>query len=221
MDSNPDAGLARLHQLISAWPGLVSRPDPALVSDGLALIPHLAGVESLIDIGSGGGLPGLPLKIAIPGLRLVLLEANRRKAAFLVQAAAALELEGVEVVARRAEDAGRDPRLRDCFDAATARALAAMPALVELCLPFVRPGGRLLAMKADAPGLAAEVEAAQPAIEALAGRLLEVLPAASEARSLGRVVVIEKLAPTPAVYPRRAGVPERRPLGLNRLRSDL
>ena len=188
----------------------MGRPDPALVEDSRVLLPFLpSGPLRLIDVGSGGGLPGLPLKLARPQLSLTLLEANRRKAAFLVQAVAKLGLDGVEVVAARAEDAGRDPRHREGYDAATARALAAMPVLAELCLPFLRLGGRLFAMKADA---VEEALAAEPVISRLGGRLLAVTPAASAARSLGQVVVVEKVSPTPSEYPRRAGVPGRRPL---------
>src|SRR5947209_11675618 len=105
-----------LFNLISSWPGLMGRPDPALVEDSRVLLPFLpSGPLRLIDIGSGGGLPGLPLKLARPQLSLTLLEANRRKAAFLVQAVAKLGLDGVEVVAARAEDAGRDPRHRENY----------------------------------------------------------------------------------------------------------
>ena len=207
---NISSRLAELTELIAGWPGLVARPDPALVEDSLVLVPHLEGVSTLVDVGSGGGLPGLALKVALPEVRLTLVEANRRKAAFLVHAAARLGLAGVEVVARRAEEAGRDPALRDRFDAAVARALAPMPVLVELCLPFVRPGGRLLAMKA---GAEAEVRAAAPAIARLAGRFVALVEAPSAARTLGQVVVIEKLGPTPDEFPRRPGVPSRRPLG--------
>ena len=140
---------------------------------------------------------------------MTLLEANQRKAAFLVQAVAKLGLADVEVVARRAEDAGHDPRHREAYDFALARAVAVLPVLVELCLPFVAVGGRLLAMKTDA---AAEAEAAESAIARLGGRLLAIGNAASSARSLGQVVVVEKVRPTPAEFPRRAGVPSRRPL---------
>lgn len=199
-----------LFNLISSWPGLVAAPDRALIDDSLALLGFLPpGPLRLIDVGSGGGLPGLPLKIARPELRLTLLEANHRKAAFLVQAAAKLGLEGVEVVAERAEIAGRDPRYREAFDVATARALAPLPVLVELCLPLVAVGGRLLAMKTEG---GAEVAAAAAAIRRLGGQLEEVGVAASEARSLGRVVVVAKIAPTPAEFPRRPGLPARRPL---------
>ena len=200
-----------LFDLISQWPGLVARPDPGLIDDCLVLLQFLpSGPHRLIDVGSGGGLPGLPLRLARPDMRLTLLEANRKKAAFLVQATSRLGLDGVEVVAERAEVSGRDPRHREQYDIATARALAALPVLVELCLPFVRVGGRLLAMKTAA---AAEAEAAGPAIERLGGRLVAVAPAATASRHLGEVVVVLKVTATPAAYPRRVGVPARRPLG--------
>src|SRR5438270_1050177 len=151
-----------LFNLISSWPGLIGRPDRPLIDDSLVLLEFLPpGPLRLVDVGSGGGLPGLPLKLARPELSLILVEANRRKAAFLVQAAARLALSGVEVLAARAEDVGRDPRHREAYDIATARALAAMPVLAELCLPLVKVGGRLLAMKADA---LEEAKAAEPVI---------------------------------------------------------
>ncbi len=196
--------------LISRWPGLVSRPDRALLDDCLVLLDFMPpGPLRLLDVGSGGGLPGLPLKLARPELAVTLLEANKRKAAFLVQAVARLGLTGVEVVAQRAELAGHDPRHREVYDIVTARALAAMPVLAELCLPFVAVGGRLLAMKVAA---AAEAAAAGPVIEVLGGRLLAISAAPSTARALGEVVVVQKDHPTPAAYPRRPGVPSRRPL---------
>ena len=199
-----------LFNLISSWPGLIGRPDRALIEDSLVLLDFLPpGRQRIIDVGSGGGLPGLPLRLARPDLSLTLLEANQRKAAFLVQAAARLQLEDVEVVARRAEEAGHDPRHREAYDFALARALAAMPVLVELCLPFVAVGGRLLAMKTDA---VEEAASARGAIARLGGELVAISPAASAARKLGEVVVIEKVRPTPAEFPRRPGVPGRRPL---------
>jgi 16S rRNA (guanine527-N7)-methyltransferase len=190
-------------RLLTTWPGMVSGPPGPLVEDCLVLLDHLGDARTVVDVGSGGGMPGIPLKIARPDLRVVLVEADRRKAAFLVHAAARLELD-VEVVAERAETAGRGP-LREAFDLAVCRALAPMPALAELCLPFVRVGGRLLAMKAQA-------EEAAEAIEALGGGLAWVVPAPSAARERGVVVVVPKVAPTPDAYPRRPGVPARRPL---------
>jgi len=190
--------------MIEGWPGLVSGPADDLVADSLVLLDHLDAARRLVDVGSGGGLPGLVLKIARPDLEVTLVEADQDKAAFLVQASAKLKCE-VEVVARRAEDAGHDSRYRERFDVAVARALAPMRTLVELCLPFVEVGGRLLAQKTHD-------EEAGHAIEVLGGRLESVMAAPSVARTKGVVIVVRKVAPTPAAYPRRAGVPGRRPL---------
>ena len=118
------------------------------------------------------------------------------------------QLIDVEVVGRRAEEVGHDARYRESFDVAVARALAPLPVLVELCLPLVRMGGNLLAQKTDKE----EVPAAQRAIELLGGALQSVSPAPSTARATGTIVVIAKVGPTPSRYPRRSGVPARKPL---------
>ncbi|OLE71970.1 MAG: 16S rRNA (guanine(527)-N(7))-methyltransferase RsmG [Actinobacteria bacterium 13_1_20CM_2_66_18] len=203
-----DSKLAQLAGMISEWPGLVSGPADQLIDDALVLLDHLGDAKRLVDVGSGGGLPGLPLKIARPELAVTLVEADSGKAAFLVQACARLGLIDVEVVGRRAEEVGHDARYRESFDVAVARALAPLPVLVELCLPLVRVGGNLLAQKTDKE----EVPAAQRAIELLGGALQSVSPAPSTARATGTIVVIAKVGPTPSKYPRRSGVPARKPL---------
>src|SRR6266545_4729535 len=203
-----DSKLSQLGRLISEWPGLVAGSPEALIEDSLVLLEHLGGASRLVDVGSGGGLPGLPLKIARPELAVTLVEADQAKAAFLVQACARLSLDGVDVVARRAEDVGRDSRYREAFDVAVARALAPMPILVELCLPLVRVGGRLLAQKTDKE----DPSDAQRAIQLLGGRLESVSPARSDARTAGTVVTVAKVRATPDAYPRRAGLPGRKPL---------
>jgi 16S rRNA (guanine527-N7)-methyltransferase len=203
-----DSKLKELAQMISAWPGLVSGPAGELVDDSLVLLEHLGSAKRVVDVGTGGGLPGLPLKIARPDLSVTLIEADQSKAAFLVQACAKLGLTDVEVIARRAEEAGRDDRLRESFDLAVARALAPTPVLVELCLPLVRVGGRLLAQKTDKE----EVAAAARAIELLGGSLDALVAAPSSARRSGTVMIVSKVKPTPAAYPRRPGVPGRKPL---------
>src|SRR5712692_8576595 len=203
-----DSKLVQLARLISEWPGLVGRPDLGLVMDSLVLLDHLGTASRLVDVGSGAGLPGLPLKIEQPELKVTLIEADQRKAAFLVQACGILGLSDGEVVAMRAEEAGHDPRYREAFDVAVARALAPMPVLAELCLPLVRPGGRLLAQKTATD----DMTSARHAIDVMGGTLLEVISAPSAARRKGTVVVIEKARPTPDAYPRRPGVPSRRPL---------
>jgi 16S rRNA (guanine527-N7)-methyltransferase len=203
-----DSKLVELARLISEWPGLVSGPAGDLIADSLVLLEHLDEGGKLVDVGSGGGLPGLPLKIARPALSVTLVESDQAKAAFLVRACAALGLHDVVVLARRAEDVGRDPLYRESFDFAVARALAPMPVLAELCLPLVRVGGRLLAQKTETEDL----DAARRAIDAVGGALNRVAAAPSAARGAGTVVIVDKVRPTPPGYPRRPGVPARKPI---------
>ena len=203
-----DSKLSTLARLIAEWPGLVSGPPEQLIEDSLVLVELLGDARRLVDVGSGGGLPGLPLKIARPALEVTLIEADHAKAAFLVQACTKLGLDAVEVLPRRAEDVGQDLRYRESFDVAVARAVAPMPVLVELCLPLVRVGGRLLAQKTDKEELAS----AHRAIELLGGSLDSVVATPSPMRASGTVVVVTKVRGTPAEYPRRPGVPNRKPL---------
>jgi 16S rRNA (guanine527-N7)-methyltransferase len=203
-----DSKLLELARLISEWPGLVSGPAAELIEDSLVLLEHLGEAIGVVDVGSGGGLPGLPLKIARPGLSMTLVEADQAKAAFLVRACAALGLRDVQVLARRAEEVGRDPVYRESFDVAVARALAPMPVLAELCLPLVLVGGRLLAQKTETE----DVDGAQRAIAIMGGKLDRVVAAPSAARRSGTVVIVDKIRSTPPAYPRRPGVPARKPL---------
>jgi len=208
MKDSKEAALDALARLIMSWPGLVSRPAGELIEDCLVLLDHLGEARRVVDVGSGGGLPGLPLKIMRPELEMTLVEADRNKAAFLVSACAQLGLAGVEVVDRRAEEVGRDPRHREAFDAAVARAVAPMPVLAELCLPLVRVGGRLLAQKTESEDLSV----AARAMDLLGGAPPIVSRAPSHARQGGTVARVDKVRPTPDAYPRRAGVPARKPL---------
>jgi 16S rRNA (guanine527-N7)-methyltransferase len=198
--------LADYEHLLASRPGLVSRSTTdlhGLVEDSLVLLDHLGDALRLVDVGSGGGMPGIPLKIARPDLAVTLVEADRRKAAFLVHVAASLGLD-LHVVAERAETAAHGP-LRESFDVVTCRALAPVPVLLELCLPFARIGGRVLAMRTAG-------EEITGAFEVLGGGPPEVVPAASTARSRGTLLVVPKVRPTPARYPRRPGLPGKRPL---------
>lgn len=160
----------------------------------------------VLDIGAGAGLPGLALKIARPDLAATLLEATAKKARFLEHIVAVLGLHGVTVVNDRAETAAG----RASFDLVVARALAAMPVLLELTLPFCRVGGKVLALKKGA-GLAAELASAGRALRTLGGEL-----AGSREYQLDteqrQVVVVGKIRPTPPGYPRRPGLPAKKPL---------
>ncbi len=165
----------------------------------------------VIDLGTGAGFPGLPLKILQPELQLTLVEATAKKASFLSHIVQVLRLEGVTVLAKRAEEVGQDAEHREANDWALARAVAPMTVLAEYLLPLVRVGGFALAQKGkDAKG---EVDAAKAPIEKLGAELSELIqvniPGLEEERWL---VVLKKIAPTPAAYPRRPGMPSKRPL---------
>jgi 16S rRNA (guanine527-N7)-methyltransferase len=157
--------------------------------------------SSVIDIGSGGGVPGMVIAILRPDLEMTLLDADRRKSGFLIHVAGLLGLQSVRVVAERAEDAGRRDEMRETFDLAISRATAPPPALCELALPLVRTGGALCALVSDAHAALGTCAAAAAACGG----------SAPEAPSNG-ILRVRKVAPTPDVYPRRPGTPGRHPI---------
>lgn len=190
------------------------------VLDSLTLMPVLADLPEgsrIIDVGSGGGLPGVPLAIVMPHLRFTLLEATGKKAGFLRDVGARLGLANVEVVAERAERAAAArPRgqaapggHREAYDAVVARAVGRLAVVAELTVPFCRVGGRVLLIK----GEKAEEELAEAteALSLLRAEVAGVLPTPT-----GRIVVLEKSSPTPRAYPRADGEPKKAPLGSGR-----
>jgi len=163
-----------------------------------------SGITTVIDIGSGGGLPAIPLAVGLPQVRFTLLEANARKCAFLEHVAGTLGLTNVAIAAGRAEELGHRLQLREQFDRAISRAAARPEVLLELALPFVRPGGDLIAQVSPLdPSLL------EPAAQLLGGGTPRLEPPTAGA---GPLLVVPKVASTPSRFPRRTGLPGRKPL---------
>ena len=182
-----------------------------LESLGCLLAMQGSTMDRVIDVGSGAGFPGLPLKIVQPDMALTLVDSVGKKTKFLEHMVDVLGLEGVEILTKRAEQVGRMAAHRAGYDWAVARALAPMPILVEYLLPLVKVGGKLLAQKgSDAKE---EVEGAKNAIELLRGKFQDLIPVGIPGEtSRHYLVVIEKVAETPERYPREVGVAKKRPL---------
>lgn len=181
------------------------------VADALTLLKWIPwDARRVADVGSGGGVPGLPLAIALPQSHFVLFESTRKKAAFLEQAARELGLKNVRVEAVRAEEAGRDAKYRETFDVGVARAAGTMNWLAEWCLPLVRKGGVLLAMKG--PKAAEEMPLAEHAIKLLGGGSPDVHPAGLPGAGGHVIVEVGKTGKTPPSYPRPATATRGKPL---------
>lgn len=186
----------------------------------LAAVPDLAEGARIADVGTGAGFPGLALKIARPDLRVTLLDSLGKRLTFLGEVVAELGLKDVALVHARAEDAGRDPAHRDAYGLVTARAVAALPTLLEWCGPLVRVGGRFVAMKSGAADeeLAAAADAARALNLRPAGRrhdtavTLPAVPGSDEEPPARRLLTYEKAGQTPKVYPRRPAEIKAKPL---------
>jgi len=165
----------------------------------------------LIDVGTGAGIPGIPLKIIFPNIKLVLLDSIAKKAAFLHHVKNKLELENVDIIVGRAEELAHQAPYREGFDIALSRGVAPLATLVELTLPFCLIGGSLIAQKKGA--INQEISQAGKAIDLLGGRLREIKRVnLEEFTDERKLVIIDKVSPTPELYPRRPGIPSKRPL---------
>ncbi len=179
-----------------------------LLANAIPLIAQLPDDASrLLDIGSGGGLPGMALAIARPDLSITLLDATAKKVRFLAETADALGLSKVTAVQGRAEELARDRTHRERYDVVTARAVARLVTLVELALPFLKVGGRAILPKGAAA--ADELEEARYAIGLLGGRARQPIETTIEGTTL---IVIDKRKSTPIAYPRTTGIPNKKPL---------
>ncbi len=170
-----------------------------------------AAPRSLIDVGTGAGFPGIPLKLMLPNMRLTLVESIQKKAGFCTHVVEKLGLRQVQILPERAEDVGQDPAHRESYDLATARAVAAMPTLVEYLLPLVRIGGLVIMQKGESAQL--EALKSEKVIQRLGGKIRVILPVVLPGVADERyLVVLEKIARTSAEFPRRTGLPAKQPL---------
>jgi 16S rRNA (guanine527-N7)-methyltransferase len=206
MNATLDAYLDELERW-SARLNLTSIPRDQMWSRNVVEVEELLAVaepapgSTVVDIGSGGGVPGIVIAILRSDLSVTLIDSDRRKAGFLIHVAGFLGLSGIVVEAIRAEDAGRRTDLRERFDLATSRATAPPPVLFELALPLVRTDGALCALVANAPGALSGCDAAASACGG----------GTPDAPATG-ILRVRKIAPTPDRYPRRPGIPSRHPI---------
>lgn len=165
----------------------------------------------LVDVGTGAGFPGIPLKIIYPTMHVTLVESVGKKAMFCQHVIQTLGLDDMEVIHARAEDAGHDPAHRETYDWAVARAVANMNILAEYLLPLVKLGGTMLAQKGESGP--AEAQSAEKAMKLLGGKLKQLIPVHLPGVADDRyLVLVEKIAATPPRYPRKAGIPMKTPL---------
>ena len=196
---------------VTGWQEVQTRHFLDSLTVSLVIPPGLLESGRFADVGSGAGFPGIPLKIAFPGLRATVIDSTAKKTAYLVALREELNLSALDIRTGRAETLAHDPELREGFDFVLARALASMAVVAELTLPFCRVGGIVVAQKK--PGAEDEIARAQKAIATLGGRLKQVKEVAiGELGEVRGLVVVEKTTQTPCRYPRRPGIPAKRPL---------
>ena len=181
--------------------------------DSLCLnqITDLSKVRNMIDLGTGAGFPGIPLKIVYPNISMVLIDSLNKRISFLGEVIQNLDLNGIEAVHGRAEEIGRNGKYREKYDLCVSRAVANLSVLCEYCIPFVEDGGYFIAYKG--PEVEDELKNAENSIQVLGGKVEEVKSYQIPETDMGRTLIkIRKIKKTPKKYPRKAGTPSKNPL---------
>ncbi len=179
--------------------------------DSLTIAKYISNESTLIDVGTGAGFPGIPVKIAKENVSVTLIDSLNKRINFLNEVISKNNLEKIRCIHGRAEDVSRETLMREKFDYATARAVANLSTLAELCLPFVKVGGEFICMKGN--NIKEELNEAQKSINVLGGEIVceekIVLPETDIERN---IIIIKKTKSTPAKYPRKAGIPAKEPI---------
>ena len=174
--------------------------------------PEFQEAESVIDVGTGGGFPGIPLAVYAPDKHFTLLDSLNKRLRIIDELAGELEINNITLVHGRAEDIAKKPEHREKYDLCVSRAVSNLATLSEYCLPFIRVGGYLLAYKG--PGAEEEAKDAEKALKILGGSIIDIRQTSMEEYGLDhRILVIKKVRNTPKAYPRKAGTPLKEPLG--------
>lgn len=179
--------------------------------DSLTILKYISGGTKIIDVGTGAGFPGIPLKIAKPSIEIVLLDSLQKRINFLEEVIKQLNIEKIKTIHSRVEDFGKDQKYREKFDMATSRAVANLSTLSEYLLPLVKVGGKVISMKGSFIG--EELENSKNALNILGGKIEKIeklnLPNSDMNRN---ILIINKIKNTPNKYPRKAGEPSKKPL---------
>ena len=193
----------------------ITEPEEVAVKHMVdSLLAYEDGMQgkTLVDVGTGAGFPGVPLKIYCPSLKVTLVDSLGKRLRFLQQVIDELGLKGIRCEHLRAEDAGRSKKHREQYEYVTARAVARLSVLSEYCLPLAKKGGQFIALKGSR--FAEEIEEGEAAVKILGGKIISAEPVKLPGLDDGRAIIkIAKIKATPAQYPRKAGTPEKQPLG--------
>lgn len=192
----------------------ITEPEEILTKhfiDSISIIPYIQEEKNVLDIGTGAGFPGIPLKIVLPQNSFILLDSLNKRINFLKEVIRSLKLENIEAIHGRAEEFCKLKQKRENYDIVTSRAVAKLNVLLEYMLPFVKIGGKCICMKSSA--IDEELDEAQKAIEILGGRIEKVDTILLENTNIERkIVIIEKIKSTPEKYPRKVGTPVKEPI---------